>query len=549
MSEAASGSSETRLVVAVALIVLISRAPALWLSGGGFLFSVDELELVRSVVDRFVGVPSTSLAWPASLVQFIGVVGVGVGAVLAPVTSPTALADYLSRLYLDSSGLLLFLRFISAALGAGVFAFYFACTRESGKGNLFSLGVAFVFAATPLVFIYSTQAVGDGPAFSLLLLSGLWLRGKGGLRREIAAGALFGLALACKFTAVLALPMILGMLLSRPASDRAVLQRLLAFSSAAGLALLLACPYLWLDPMRVAKSVLGNAGRGGDAMGLLAALWQLLLGVSAPMAVLGVLGLLQLAHLRRYGIAFGGAVSIVLLVAITANAGVVYDRYYLPGLVVAALLGLHAPWPREAGRIDKAFLTLCIAIFGLSNGLGYLMQFDASLDAGRARLEAHHYLAKLPHGTQLLLALLDLREFPDLASSKSLLRIADDVDRATLAGASRDALAAKAGMTPEVARVLAPAFSEDERALAARLRAMAGRLERPGIEVLPWHPAGARFGILTRKQALAIYRESQTLYLVTRRDEDCTDYLYLGREGEKIGDSCLYLPGEETRRD
>ena len=52
-------------------------------------------------------------------------------------------------------------------------------------------------------------------------------------------------------------------------------------------ALLIACPYLWIDPMRLAKSVLGNAARGGEAMGVASAAWKMLAATSAPLTVLG----------------------------------------------------------------------------------------------------------------------------------------------------------------------------------------------------------------------------------------------------------------------
>ena len=112
-----------------------------------------------------------------------------------------------------------------------------------------------------------------------------------------------------------------------------------------------------------------------------------------------------------------------------------------------------------------------------------------------------------------------------------------------LQGVSRDTLSHKTGMTIDAARILAPAFAEDELSLAARLRAMAGTKTRPGLDVHPWYQDGARFGILTREEAMAIYRESSEHHLVTRRERACTDYLYLGREGKPLGNSCLYYPG------
>jgi hypothetical protein len=548
MSEAPSRPTRTRMIVGIGLVVLLTRFPALWLSSDGFLFNVDELELVRSVVDRFLGLPSTTLAWPASPLQMAGVVFVAFGAVLAPVTSPSALADYLSRLYLDAGGLLAGLRLLTTIVMSIAFASYFAQLRAAGRGRLFSIGTTLVFATTPLAFIYSTQAVGDGLAFSLLLLSGLWLDRQSCDRREVVAGALFGLALACKFTVALALPLIVAMLVSPARNDRSRMRALLAFVAAAAIALVLACPYLWLDPMRLAKSTLGNIGRAGDALGFASASWQLLSAVSAPMAVLGLTGLARLSFGRRLGVALGGGASIVLLLVITANAGVVYDRYYLPGLAVAGLLGLHAPWQVNAGRLDRALLSVCILIFASANAIGYLMQIDERRDEARGRLEVRAGLEALPAGTPVLLPLRDLIEFPVLASSSSLLRVADNIDRATHEGASWRALSGKAGFTPETARILAPAFNEDERALAARLRAMAGREPRPGLEMIPWYPDGARFGIVTLDEALVAYRASEHHHLVTPRDGDCTDYLYLGREGRGLGGLCLYFSGSAPER-
>lgn len=544
MSDVASRTRALRAFVVITTIVLLTRLPALFIARDGLLFNVDELELVRSIVDRFIGVPSTSLAWPGSLLQMVGVAGVALGAVFVPVTSPDALATYLSGLYLDGSGLLDFLRFVTACVMAGGFAFYYLCMRERGRDRLFSVGTTLIFATTPIAALYATYAVGDGLAFTLVLLCGLWLESRPGPRREWIAGGLFGLALAAKFTAVLALPWIVVSLIARASDAKSARTRLFAFATAGLFALLLACPYLWLDPLRVAKSVLGNVGRDGDALGLVSSLWELVSALSAPMAVLGVTGIGHLVSARRFSLAFGALTSLALLVLVTANAGVVYDRYYLPGLAVVGLVGLHAPWPRNAGRLDTIFLSVCIVIFGLANGLGYVMAIDERIDDGRDRQAALRNLTELPEGAKVYLPLRDLLEAPGLMSSASLLRVADSIDRAMLEGASREALVKKTGFTPAAARILSPAFNEDERSWAARLRAMAGTTTRTGLDATPWLPDGARFGILTDEEVRAAYRASPSHYLMTKRDGACTEYLYLGREGRSAGSACFYFPGD-----
>ena len=67
-----SDPMKTTLVVGLlALVILASRIPGVSPPETGVLFNVDELEMTLSVLDRFLGVPSTSLAWPGASLQLL----------------------------------------------------------------------------------------------------------------------------------------------------------------------------------------------------------------------------------------------------------------------------------------------------------------------------------------------------------------------------------------------------------------------------------------------------------------------------------------------
>src|SRR6185369_12840525 len=78
---------------------------------------------------------------------------------------------------------------------------------------------------------------------------------------------LTGLAIASKVTVIPLVPFVVLLVLDgRPA--RVAVKTLGVFLGAAFVGCVVGCPYVWTDPIRLAKTIVGNASRKGAPPGL-----------------------------------------------------------------------------------------------------------------------------------------------------------------------------------------------------------------------------------------------------------------------------------------
>ena len=66
-----SGFTTVKWIFAVALLLVLVRLPGGVLVLEGAILNTDETEMTFSVLDRFLGLPSTSLAWPGGTLQLL----------------------------------------------------------------------------------------------------------------------------------------------------------------------------------------------------------------------------------------------------------------------------------------------------------------------------------------------------------------------------------------------------------------------------------------------------------------------------------------------
>ena len=84
-------------IALAASFIMLSRVPGGLLVDRWVIFNVDELEMTLSSLDRFLGVPSTSLAWPGGSLQMLAIPMILID-LRFPVTQDGFVA-YLSHLY------------------------------------------------------------------------------------------------------------------------------------------------------------------------------------------------------------------------------------------------------------------------------------------------------------------------------------------------------------------------------------------------------------------------------------------------------------------
>jgi hypothetical protein len=255
------------------MLVLVSRAPVL-VAFQGRIRSVDEIEMALSSVDRFLGLPSTALAWPGSILQLL-FLPIWVVSWLASEGVPFGahqtmerFGQYIARAYAEPLVPIFMLRCVAVVLSSlAPIAMYLIARRLFGR--LAGLMGAMLVALSQPFLEYSTIASGDGASISFALLSfGLILAGNPEPPIVMLAGMVFGAALAAKVT-VLSLGFLsLGAALGSAPKFIEALRRAGLWCAGAACGVLVFCPYVWVDPLRLAKSVIGNATRTGQPLGV-----------------------------------------------------------------------------------------------------------------------------------------------------------------------------------------------------------------------------------------------------------------------------------------
>ncbi|MBI4887710.1 MAG: glycosyltransferase family 39 protein [Acidobacteria bacterium] len=498
------------------LAVLVTRLALIAWPPTGHLYNVDEAEMVSSTIDRFLGVPSTSLAWPGSLLQLAAVpaVAVQIGvhcAEVGGVADLDCVASGAGRLYLAPWPTLTAMRVFSALLASMGPLLVFACCREMGAGIGGAVAGASILALSPLFWQHGATATGDAASVSLGLGSLLLaLKGAGRPVRAAAwSGCFAGAALAAKFTA-LTLTLAAGLVVAvrRP-------QRLPAVAAwtagAAGVGAAL-CPYVWIDPLRVVKSALGSTSAGGSAGQIWGLLHECTGDALVPVLLLAASGiwfLLRTAERRWIG---GAALAgLVLLFAPLLALNATYGRYALPlAAFLVVLSGTGASFVMgclRSPRARRGFAVLLCAVPAIAcvqTVAGEMALREAvpvvegvravSLHArrGPVYLPASAFFTALPILARQTCERLAARAQERLSRPEGLLRF----------------MAAR-GISRPAAPVLVAAFNEDEQAAVSRLSAMARAAPSSEFDVRFFAEAEDDGGELLARSALVEYSRAE----------------------------------------
>jgi hypothetical protein len=510
-------------VALLACLIFAARLPALHASYG-MIINIDEIDMALSVLDRFLGIPSTSLAWPATTLQLLVLPVVSIDFLLQAglALSPATFLDYLAQMYREPWYVIHLTRLVGAVLSSLGIALLLLPLVQTTRSRLAAVPGVLIIAMQPLLWLHACSAIGDALAVGFACASVACLVGHPTRQHAAWAGAMLGLALASKVTIAYLLLFVLP-ILAAPAQHR--LQRLLLFGGCAGLAFVLACPYVWTDPVRLAKSIIGNVARTGEPMGLGQALHLVRQMFGLPVLLLAAVGFPRLAR-RHPPIALGALLVAGVMLWSIAGAGVVFVRYLLPLTVPLAFLLAYglleiqaqlARWQHRHSVLLQRLVLVGLAAYLLGS---YALTHSAGSRKITARLGVMNNLraAVVAAGVQdVILPYSLLYEFSGLASDAALRDLATSTERAMLDNAAFVELLGGHGFPPAFAAAMRTSFNEDQQAFVARLSVMgrSGTAQGLHIELFSTQPhVAARFALHTQTEALALLLGGSTDALV-----------------------------------
>lgn len=429
------------------------------LGPGSAYVNVDEIELLRTSIDRLLGVPQTSLAWPSTTTQLLIVPVVFGGVLLGGLGSlPETIAGFI----FEPEQLSFAVRFVLMLAGCGV-VWGVSRHRLLREHSLAVLGAFLVVLSAPIFIFQSFLVSGDGLAVLLMVGSLLVLvAGQGDKDGLRLSAILMAASVGCRITMLLYAPLVIFLILQTAGLELKAKFRLVGgFVGVALIALVFFLPNIWMEPVRLLKSVLGNAGRDGGEIDRLGRFVTLLIQVG-PIACLAGIGLLVRGlAIQRGSIIYAGIIGFLVL-----NLGVVFERYYLlvlPGIAVGVFVFL-----RDSVR-GKALISRRGVLEGLAAVLILVSLQVASNDRRvvGVRGSVEGILRDLPGGTEVVMEALlvnevDMRLFDRQSVEKAVAQIIDGQRASVLAGNL-------GGESGRDVKGLTFSFLEDELAMAGRL--------------------------------------------------------------------------------
>jgi hypothetical protein len=506
--------------------IFITNLSILLLIPHDVLFNVDELEMSFSVADRFAGIPPTSLAWPGGFLQLLGIPIIIVRWLISSGSlSPSSFADFISNEYRNPWNLVLSIRLLVTLIySVGISALVY--TLLDKVHQLAAFAALALFASTPEMWQHSHMAVGNAASIGLAAAAvSMGLRRPIGNLSGVGAGLLFGLAMATKITILLTAPLVLAVAISTSERQRS---EVLRWTLGASVGFLLACPYLWVDPVRLAKSIVGNALRPGTPAGFTDASVRAIGVVGIPLLVSGVVGMYERTIKGSYTVISGGLISSFLILTSVSSSTFVFDRYFFPLSLICLYFSAYGfgfifhLLEEKIGNIKSnfrnpsLFLVLILALFVGHNVTRHvqgnlLSEISSAEDVSKvadtiSALNCTEPIA-VPRGKP---------HFTALASPVSL---REQLEKAWDARRKRDIsdFIQNRGLSSRVVRAFAPAFNEDEQAWIARLSAMS-ITEGSDVDIEFWDiPSSAdRFGVLTKDEMWSKFNKGHLCGAVTQ---------------------------------
>lgn len=468
------------------VLVLISRLILIVFPPAGHVYNVDEMTMLFSTWDRFLGVPSVAIAWPSTILQLLTLPLFGVHLAVAVLfeggssaPSLSNLADALGRVYLYPWPSLTTMRFVSATIGsaAPILAAYLAGRFAASTSAAIVTGT--LVAVSGVLWQHSAMATGDGASLTFALLAAIVASPYLGRRgNPFGSGLLCAVALASKVTvlglALLSMFVVMGAPGLRPIKR---LQALACWAAGTAIGFVALCPYVWLDPLRFLKGTVGNAMRGSSQgfsaiMFLLEANMGIFLYIVGPLGMLGLVAMARKPAQRWVAVALTATLLVIGLPLL--RAGTVYARYGLPLVIPVYLLagvGYSVLTSLIQSRRQRGAVA---AMFGVFITVAVARQASSEWSLRQDKPQAitfHRLRAEFPSAKFFLPYNMLYEAWPSLTRADLTRMIASGRERIADPRLTIEFLGAH-GLDRQAAAALIHNFDEDQQAMTARFAVM-----------------------------------------------------------------------------
>ncbi len=362
------------------LVSLLSRLPLILYPPSDYYYNLDELSVTSVALDRFLGLPSTLLMLPASFLQFffsplfLADMVIRGGLPLSANAFLSELSSQLSHAYVDPHHAVLLMRCLVAVLSSAGPVLAYCLVDALGASRWAAILGAALVLFNPVFLQHSVMAGADAVAPTLALASVFCLlKTKWGGNFQYA-GFLLAAGMASRITVAsfASIPIIfllVGDGVTRWSERGKALAR---FCMGLIFGFLFWCPYVWTDPIRMAKAVYGNVNRPEsyfDVKAFAAGWWQ---GMGAGFSVAWIALFVAGCWIAfRYRPAMGLATvagSALISVPLVLRASTVVPGYFLPLLpclvlllgVVASEISRRSPLPLAMRK--SLFVLLAVAV-------------------------------------------------------------------------------------------------------------------------------------------------------------------------------------------
>ncbi len=518
--------------LAITTVIFLTRLPGLWLAHPNRLLNDSELEMTFGALDRFLGVPSAILIWPAGTLHILAVPCFLADFFIRHATSlsPTSFVAYLSEMYREPWHALLLVRLTVVLVSSLCFASLFAPFANLLGSRAASLMAMLSLATVPMLWSHSYMAVPDSVAFAFgsAALSPVLANPVG--KKQVAwAGVLAGLAVASKVTVVPLLLFVVAVAVSAFAGSK--WRAILIFASSAFIGFSIGCPYIWTDPVRFVKTVIGNIARQGSPLGVTNALLTTVEVVPFWLLLGFLIGLVLLLKQRRWLTVAGALLTTVMTIKVVADAGVVFPRYWLPlAPVVTVIIAMSMPilsnWVKirlPENRYDRLLTPTLLGLLVMGNVILYSVRLPAELNEFKVLDEVSADLRALEPQSKIIVPFDNFFYYTvGKSSSESIQRLGDRCAAVMIEKQAVAEFASKSRIPKDAILALPRVFDAQEQDFVAQAAVMSYPGNHSGFDMRIWikPDLAARFGFLTPQEARAQFTNGEVDALIINEPLD-----------------------------
>jgi hypothetical protein len=239
---------------------LLIRTPLICLPPSNGLYNLDELVLSFSMLDRWLGLPATNLYWPAVPLQLGAFIFYAPQFTVALLTdrSLDKLTHVIFAHYQDPSSIILLLRILSTLAGAATAVALYQLIKYVSESTIAGVAAAAISTLLPLSLRLSVMATADAVALMFCAWAARWLFIAPA--RPLLVGFMSAAAVSTKAAmGIWLLPIFVGgiLFIYQNQGIRQMWDTVLRCILAGISGTIMFFPYLWIDPLRTAKNIIG----------------------------------------------------------------------------------------------------------------------------------------------------------------------------------------------------------------------------------------------------------------------------------------------------